>query len=230
MKWAFIFLQPHLVNNTSIIENMPRNQQGVLVFKSTKNGWMKFKQRIDIWNQKQNFVGCKWSSKYSDIIVVQDPRSARPHDKFLKLDPGSPGIQQNILYPRSKIPRIPRQCYRNRIQDLQDPVRKWKYKIQDPSRSRILDPRDPGFRIFLGSWHVSVMTYLGHSSRQGIWHALKSNFQFYLSRSACVCLDASPREKCDVVKHFSLPPLVQKLFEKKLISLNCSIFLFVLAQ
>ena len=40
---------------------MLRNQRGELVFMSTR---------------KQNFIGCKWCSKYSDNIGVEDPRSA----------------------------------------------------------------------------------------------------------------------------------------------------------
>ena len=80
MKCAFISFLPHPVNNTSIIGNMWRNQQGEPVFKSTQNGWInvwlkfltvfKFKQRIDMGNQRQNVIGCKRCSKYNDLIVV----------------------------------------------------------------------------------------------------------------------------------------------------------------
>ena len=131
MKCVFISFLPHPVNNASIIGNMWRNQQGEPVFKSTQNGWinvwlkfltvLKFKQRIDMGNQKQNVIGCKGCSKYSDLIVVQDPRSAGSHDNLLKLDPGSPGSSKifsvrdprslgshgNIAVTGSKIFRIP---------------------------------------------------------------------------------------------------------------------------
>ena len=167
MKCAFIFLQLHPVNNTSIIQNMLIIQQGELLFKSTQNGWInlwlkfltvpRFKQRIDVGNQNQNFIGCKGCSKYSYIIAVQDPRSARSHDSLLKLDPGSPGscrilsVQDprsleshgNVVVTGSKISKIP--------------LENGNYKIQDPPRSRILDPGDPGSRIFLGSWYMIII-------------------------------------------------------------------------
>ena len=131
MKCASISLLPHPVNNTSIIGNMWRNQQGEPVFNSTQNGWinvwlkfltvLKFKQRIDIGNQEQNVIGCKGCSKYGGLTVVQDPRSARYHDSLLKLDPGSPvsskifsvhdprslGSDGNTAVTGSKIFRIP---------------------------------------------------------------------------------------------------------------------------
>ena len=76
-KCAFISLQPHPINT---MENRLRNQQSELVFKSTQNGWINewlkfltmldFKQRIDMENQKQNFIGFKGRSKYRDIIVL----------------------------------------------------------------------------------------------------------------------------------------------------------------
>ena len=127
MKCAFISFLLHPVNNTSIIGNMWRNQQGEPVFKSTQNVWLKFltvlkfKQRIDMGNQKQNVIDCKRCLKCSDLIVVQDPISARSHDNLLKLDPGSPGSSKifsvrdprslgshgNIAVAGSKIFRIP---------------------------------------------------------------------------------------------------------------------------
>ena len=132
MKYAFISFLPHPVNNTPMIGNMWRNQRGEPVFKSIQNGrinvWLKcltalkFKQLIDMGNQEQNVIGCKGCSKYSDHIVVQDPRSARSHDNLLKLDPGSPGSSKifsvdnylrslgshgNVAVTESKIFRIP---------------------------------------------------------------------------------------------------------------------------
>ena len=80
---------------------------------------LKLKQRIDMGNQ--NVIGFKGCSKCSDIIAVQDPRSARSHHNLLKLDLGSPGSSiifsvrdprslgshGNIAMTRSKIFRIP---------------------------------------------------------------------------------------------------------------------------
>ena len=48
-----------------------------------------------------------------------------------------------------------RKNYVNKIQDPMDPSTKCQPRIQDPSRSRILDLTAPGSRIFLGSWHMS---------------------------------------------------------------------------
>ena len=37
---------------------------------------LKFKQRVDMKNQKQNFIGCKGSSRYNDMLLckIQDPQ------------------------------------------------------------------------------------------------------------------------------------------------------------
>ena len=48
----------------------------------------------------------------------------------------------------------------DKIQDSLDPSTKCQPRIQDPSRSRILDPGDPGSRIFLGSWHMSADAHI----------------------------------------------------------------------
>ena len=56
---------------------------------------------------------------------------------------------------------------RNRMQDLKD--KKRKYTIQDPPGSWILDPGDPGSRIFLGSWHMSVQNV------QVAWRRIKAD-------------------------------------------------------
>ena len=105
---------------------------------------LKFKQRIDMGNQKKNAIGCKRCSKYSDLIVVQDPRSARSHDKLIKLDPGSPGSSK-IFYVRdprslgshgnsavtgSKIFRIPSENENIGSRIPQDPG-SWILVIQD---------------------------------------------------------------------------------------------------
>ena len=107
IKCALISLQPLPVSNTSIIGNMLKNQQGELVLKPIpewlNNVWLKlltalkFRKRIDIGNQKQNFIGCKGCSKFRGIIVVQDPRSARSPDKLLKLDPGRQDPAESFL-------------------------------------------------------------------------------------------------------------------------------------
>ena len=149
---VFISFLPHPVNNPSIIGNMWRNQQGGPVLKLTQSGWinvwlkfltvLKFKQRIDMVNQKQNVIGCKGCSKYSDLIVVQDPRSARSHDILLKLDPGSPGSSKiysvrdpgslgshgNIAVTGSKIFRIPWENEDIRSKIPQDPG-SWRSRI-----------------------------------------------------------------------------------------------------
>ena len=80
MNCAFISLQPHPVSNISIIENILMNQQGELVFKPTQNGrinvWLKLltvlniRKRVDMGNQRQDFIGCKGCSEYSGIIAV----------------------------------------------------------------------------------------------------------------------------------------------------------------
>ena len=95
-------------------------------------------------NRKQNVIGCKGCSKYSDLIVVQDPRSARLHDKLLKLDPGSPGSSKissvrdprylgsygNIAVTGSRIFRIPWESENARFKILQDPG-SWILGIQN---------------------------------------------------------------------------------------------------
>ena len=43
---------------------------------------------------------------------------------------------------------------------------------------------------------------------------LRSNFEIDLSRSPCICFDASRREKHDGVKIISLPLLVKKIYAK----------------
>ena len=82
---------------------------------------LKFKQRLDMGNQKQNFFGCKGWSNYSGITVLQDPRSARFYANLLKPDPGSPGPSRifsvrdprslgshgNVAVAGSKISKIP---------------------------------------------------------------------------------------------------------------------------
>ena len=88
MKFAFISLQPHPVNDTSIIENVLRKQQGELVFKPTQNGWnnvwlklltaLKFRKHIDMGNQKPNFLDVKdvqntATSLLRKIQDLQDP-------------------------------------------------------------------------------------------------------------------------------------------------------------
>ena len=102
--------------------------------------------------------GCKGCSKYSDLIVVQDPRSARFHDNLLKPDPGSPGSSKifsvrdarslgshgSITVTVSNIFRIPRENENIGFEIPPDPG------------SWILDPGDPGYRIFWGSWHLSA--------------------------------------------------------------------------
>ena len=50
-------------------------------------------------------------------------------------------------------------------------MRKWKCKIQDPARSRILDPGDPVSEIFLGSWHMSAVWILLWYSGRTYWVA-----------------------------------------------------------
>ena len=43
---------------------------------------------------------------------------------------------------------------------------------------------------------------------------LRSNFDLDLSRSPCICFEASRREKHDAVRGFALSFLVKKLFTK----------------
>ena len=153
MKCAFIFVLPYPVNNTFIIESMSRNQQNERVFKLTQNRWisvwlkfltvLKFKQRVDMGKQKQNVIGCKWRSKYSDLIVMQDPRSARSYN-LLKLEPGSPGSSKilfvwdlrflgshgNTAVIGSKIFRIPWENENVRSKIPQD-TGSWILGIQD---------------------------------------------------------------------------------------------------
>ena len=156
MKCAFISIQPHLVSNTPTIEKLLRNQQGELIFKPTQNGWinvwlklltvLKFRKRMDVGNQKQNFTGCKGCSKYSDIMVVQDPKSARSHDKLPKLDPRSPGSSRicsvwdprslgsriNVVVTGSKISKIQweNENIRSRTCKIPD-HRSWRFRISD---------------------------------------------------------------------------------------------------
>ena len=107
MKCAFISFLPHPVYNTSVVENMRRNQQGGPVFKSTQNGRInmllkiltvhKFKRNIHMRNQKQNFIGCK-GTLLGEIQDLQDPTAT---------------------------------C-QSRIQDPQDPTKYVLSEIQDP--------------------------------------------------------------------------------------------------
>ena len=113
MNCAFISFLPHPVNNAPVIEIMRRNQQGEPVFKSTQNGWvnmwfkilteLKFKQSIDMGNQKQNFIGYKGYSKHGDILLckIEDLQD----------------------------PTIPCQSW---IQDSQDPTKCFLPEIQEP--------------------------------------------------------------------------------------------------
>ena len=104
------------------------------------------------------------------MAFVQDPRSARSHGNL----PGR--IQKLFFCLKSKVSRTQWQCCRDRIQDLQNTTRKWKFKIQDPSGSRILDPGcfwNLGTYLCLekkheGHWwrdmssHLSVLSILYH--------------------------------------------------------------------
>ena len=105
---------------------------------------LKFKQRKDMANQKQNVIDCMGCSKYSDLIVVHDTRSARSNVNLLKLDPGCPGSgkifsvrdprslgsQGNTAVTGSKIFGIPWKNYNIRSKILQDPG-SWILEIQD---------------------------------------------------------------------------------------------------
>ena len=72
--------------------------------------------------------------------------------------------QNNLRNPRSVVSRHPgstgsrKKCV-DKIQDPLDPSTICQSRIQVPSRSRILDSADPGFQIFLGSWHIPVVSY-----------------------------------------------------------------------
>ena len=154
MKCVFISFLPHPGNNTSIIENMWRNQQGELVFKSTQNGWINmwlkiltvltFKRRIDMGNYMQNFIGCQGSSRYSDISLckIQNPQDPTitctswiqdPQDRTKSSirDPRSPGSQGNFAVTGSKISKIPRENENTRYKILHD-FGSWILEIQDP--------------------------------------------------------------------------------------------------
>ena len=105
---------------------------------------LRFKQRIDMGNQKENFIGCKASSRYSDILLckihdLQDPtitcpiRIQDPQDPAKKnsvRDPRLLGSHGNVTVKESKISKIHE-----------------KMKIQDPGSSKVSDPGSPRSRI-----------------------------------------------------------------------------------
>ena len=78
MRCALISLQPHPVNNTPIIENMLRNQQIELIFKSTQNAWInvwfkfltvsELKQRIDMGTRSKIALDIK--DVQNKVIIV----------------------------------------------------------------------------------------------------------------------------------------------------------------
>ena len=69
--------------------------------------------------------------------------------------------------------------------------------------------------------NVRVKVNLGQSS---CYFDLRSNFQFNLSRSKSICLDASSREKHDGSLTILPPFSVRKLFAKNGTSSNCYLF------
>ena len=87
---------------------------------------------------------------------MQDPRSPGSLGKVKRQDPGSIKIARQNEHAGSKIPRILRQ--------------NMKYWIQDPSRSQIFDPADPGSRIFLGSWHNPALEVKPLTIAEIWWH------------------------------------------------------------
>ena len=74
------------VYNSYKIQSMWRNQQDEPVFKSTENCWINmwleiltvliFNQRIDMGNQKNNFIGCKGPWRYSGSMLC-------PHGRYI---------------------------------------------------------------------------------------------------------------------------------------------------
>ena len=113
IQCAFISILPYPVYNTYIIENMRKNQQDELVFKSTNNDWisiwwndstaLKFNQRINMENQKQNLIGCK---DFQDAVT--------------------------LLLCKIQDLQDPTMACRSWIQDTQDPANSFLSEIQDP--------------------------------------------------------------------------------------------------
>ena len=106
-----------------------------------------------------------WDPRYHAVSKIWDPRSPGSHAKTKPQDsifPGSHEKKVKMQDPRSpgSLSKVKNRIHQDlstkwacRIQDPRIPRQNLICWIQDPSRSQILDPADPGSRIFLGSWH-----------------------------------------------------------------------------
>ena len=138
---------------------------------------------------------CQWSVQHPSKSWILDP-VCPPYPSLLpqnvtgsSKDPHCPSKR----WFNGLIPTLAKDLSRSMIQDPQDPAAIFqtrskihgisqklrgqdpgstgsfdKMPAQDPSRSRILDPAEPGSRIFLGSWHMSE-TKFGQNRSPYYW-------------------------------------------------------------